>query len=142
MVEHVNLEITLHHLLSSNIPFKKIKQEGLCTSIAIDAFSGKINFTIFDCSWEVEGGGKKGFGIKNAIRVARSMRQKERCERNKIKRVVKREKAYNKKTPANLLYKLQEANKYYEDGNSMSKSARLANVPYEAFKKEVTGNGN
>lgn len=70
--------------------------------------------------------------IAKAKRIMKDIKKRERKMSAEL-----REKAYNKETKANLLYKLQEAEKNYKAGMSMSKAARLTNVEYQAFKDYI-----
>lgn len=126
-------------LLESGIPFKRIPAPANSkkdyVGLIIDAKSCEIHYFFKKGIWRTRGAlhNGKGVGIKSAIKSARA-----RMERDKVNVVeVRREKRYRKKTPANLLYKLELATKYYSEGNSMSKSARLADVDYRAFKQHM-----
>ncbi|CAH9013612.1 conserved hypothetical protein [Vibrio phage 277E43-1] len=60
-------------------------------------------------------------------------------EKAKLKASNKRDKAYENSTPQQILAKLKNFEKYYEQGYSASKSARMANVEYKTAKSFLKG---
>lgn len=80
-------------------------------------------------------GSRKGKSVHSAIRSAKTRLEQCKPKVQALTQAKKREKRYNKQTPANLLHKLTRARQLYtQDNMSMSKAARLAGIDYETFK--------
>ncbi len=85
----------------------------------------------------------KGKGIGAAVRSYQGRMQKQREEGKKTQQERKREKRYKKVTKANIMHRLTQAEKYHkEQGMSMSKAARTADVEYKFFKQYLEGTFN
>jgi hypothetical protein len=137
-------------LIENSIPFKYI--EDVYTGLKYRLIRVEIGdkFYIYDLAvetWESrQGNGKEiGKGILGMIFSVKyykkthdqridNLLRKEKA--NKLE--VKRDKRWNSETKANVLFKLQKAKLLFEEGNSMSKSARLADVEYQMVKEFIT----
>ncbi|AUS02694.1 hypothetical protein NVP2275O_113 [Vibrio phage 2.275.O._10N.286.54.E11] len=74
---------------------------------------------------------------ENAIILAQKKKEQ------KVKAIAqKREKKYNAITDTNVLYKLKRVDDFLRDGNSLSKSARLAGVDYPTAKAHLNKKSN
>lgn len=82
----------------------------------------------------------QGMGISNALVSAKNRKEMHKPVLLAKKLDAKRAKQYKKETPANLLFKLKQAEKYFNEGNSASKAARMAKADYRAVKAHLLEN--
>ena len=101
--------------------------------------SCNISWVLKDISGYVRNELTEGVGIYKGIDLLKGRIEHHKGMKKKLKNDRKREIVYDTPTIQQTLSKLKTFEKYYEDGYSISKAARLARVEYKTAKAYLNG---
>lgn len=102
-------------------------------------FIGARGWVLTDTSGYVNKDTSTGELFNEGITLLQGRLKHHRGEKKRLKANNKRQKAYKNPTPQQTLSKLKNFEKYYKDGYSISKSAKMANVDYKTAKAYLAG---
>lgn len=101
--------------------------------------SCNVSWVLKDTSGYVKKELTEGVGIYKGVDLLKGRIKHHKGIKKKLKNDRKRDIAYNTPNIQQTLFKLKTFEKYYEEGYSISKSARLARVEYKTAKAYLDG---
>ncbi len=147
-VKELEKHFEFHKLKYRLKPYTGNKKGIYCNVIIVLCPDCDLELSVNNLSWRTTNKKLKGTkttksqGLNGLISSAKDRWKLYNNETAESMYQKKLDKLYNKKTKANVLYKLTQAEMYSKEGYSLSKACKLAGADYKTFKLYLDGNYN